>query len=189
MKVKILLEAGHDLALRGMAYSYKDRAIDPDTWWEGQRDKALKRAPLLAPKGEGHNKFLRQIMLWIDIEAPRCWWSEFDTYKVGTVSNSESTMHTLSKRPPMFGDFEYGTHEDTVFTFMRAWEMAKGDVTTLKMNLPEGFLQRRMVTMNYDNLRNIINQRTGHRLKTWQVFIDSIRSQVEHPEYLPLGCH
>ena len=184
MQVNILLEAGHDLALRGMAYSYKDRAIDPDEWWEGQRPRALKRAPLLAPMGGGHNKFLRQIMLWIDIEAPRCWWSEFDTYKVGTVANSESTMHTLSKRPPTVDDFEDSTFFEVINAFSRVWETAKGDVTTLKMNLPEGFLQRRMVTMNYDNLRNIIGQRTGHRLKLWQVFIDSVVGQVEHPEYL-----
>lgn len=186
MKVTILEEAGHDLALRGMAYSYKDRAIDPDSWWEPQRERALKRAPLLAPMDAGHNKFLRQIELWIDIEACRAWWSEFDTYKVGTVANSESTMHTLSKRPPSFDDFEEGTHEDIVFTFMRVWEMAKGDVTTLKMNLPEGFLQRRMVTMNYAVLRNIIDQRDGHRLKWWGVFIEAIRKQVAHPEYLTL---
>jgi len=186
MKVTILEEAGHDLALRGMAYSYKDRAIDPDSWWEPQLERALKRAPLLAPMDAGHNKFLRQIELWIDIEACRAWWSEFDTYKVGTVANSESTMHTLSKRPPSFDDFEEGTHEDIVFTFMRVWEMAKGDVTTLKMNLPEGFLQRRMVTMNYAVLRNIIDQRDGHRLKWWGVFIEAIRKQVAHPEYLTL---
>lgn len=186
MKVTILEEAGHDLALRGMAYSYKDRAIDPDSWWETQRERALKRAPLLAPMDAGHNKFLRQIELWMDIEACRAWWSEFDTYKVGTVANSESTMHTLSKRPPTQLDFEEGTDFEVVDAFSRVWLKAKGDVTTLKMNLPEGFLQRRMVTMNYGVLRNVIDQREGHRLKWWGVFIDAVRQQVAHPEYLAL---
>ena len=69
MKVKILDEYGHELALRGMAYSFKDRADDPDRWWILKRDRAIKRAPMLAPLDGGHNKFLRQIFLWIDIEA------------------------------------------------------------------------------------------------------------------------
>lgn len=185
MQVKIEHEAGHDLALRGMAYSYKDRAIDPSGWWEGQRIKAIKRAPLLAPMDAGHNKFLRQIELWVDVEASRAWWSEFDTYKVGTVANSESTMHTLSKRGPLPEDFEEGTDFRVIDAFISVWHKSKGDINILKMNLPEGFLQRRMVTMNYGVLRNIIAQREGHRLKWWNVFIKEMLQQVQHPEYLP----
>ena len=59
MKVKVLKEAGHDIALMGMSYSFKDRALDPEEWWPNQRTKAEKRAPLLAPREGGHNKFLR----------------------------------------------------------------------------------------------------------------------------------
>jgi len=184
MKVNILLEAGHDLALRGMAYSYKDRAIDPADWWSPQRERALKRAPLLAPLDAGHNKFLRQIALWIDIEACRTFWSEFDTYKVGVVANSESTMHTLAKRAPRFDDFEVGTDASVISEFCHLHLRAKGDINTLKLNLPEGFLQRRMVTLNYGVLRNIIAQRRGHRLKWWGVFITEVMAQVAHPEYL-----
>jgi len=184
MQVTILKEEGHDEALRGMAYSYKDRATGVEVWWGGQRERAEKRAPLLAPMDAGHNKFLRQIMLWVDIEASRAWWSEFDTYKVGTVADSESTMHTLSKRAPTYDDFEEGTFITTFQQFHDVWAAAKGDVTTLKMNLPEGYLQRRMVTMNYAVLRNIIAQREGHRLKWWKVFIDEMTKQVKQPEYL-----
>ena len=72
MKVKILKEEGFDIALRGMAYSYKDRAVDPETWWPNQRERAVARSVKLAPMSGGHNKFIRQIGLWIDIEAPRC---------------------------------------------------------------------------------------------------------------------
>ncbi len=184
MKVKILKEEGFDIALRGMAYSYKDRALHPDLWWEAQRGRAVARAVKLAPMSGGHNKFIRQIGLWIDIEAPRCWWSEFDTYKVGTVAQSESTMHTLSKRAPTEEDFEEGMPLLMFEAFQATWREAKGDVTALKLALPEGYLQRRIVTMNYENLRNIIAQRTGHRLKLWQVFIDQVLEQVEHPEFL-----
>lgn len=184
MRVRIYKESGHEEALMGMAYSYKDRALDPDEWWKGQRERALKRAPLLAPMDAGHNKFLRQICLWIDIEASRAWWSEFDTYKVGTVANSESTMHTLAKRGPVPDDFEEGTHWRVIDAFIDVWKESKGDINVLKMNLPEGFLQRRMVTMNYGVLRNIIAQRTGHRLKWWDHFINAAIEQAEHPEYL-----
>ena len=184
MKVKILKEAGYEEALRGMSYSFRDRAIPVEEWWEGQYPKAVKRAGLLVGKGAGHDKFIRQIQLWVDIEAARCWWSEFDTYKVGTVANSESTMHKLAKREPLLEDFEEGTNENTVAEFLKVWLESKDDINVLKMNLPEGYLQRRMVTMNYQNLRNIIEQRTGHRLKWWQYFIDEIQMQVQYPELL-----
>lgn len=188
MQVTILKEEGHELALRGMSLSYKDRAADVEAWWQGQYPKALKRAPLLAPMDAGHNKFLRQICLWIEIEACRAFWSEFDTYKVGTVANSESTIHTLSKRGPAPEDFEEGTHWRVIDAFTDVWLASKGDINTLKMNLPEGFLQRRMVTMNYAVLRNIIAQREGHRLKWWGVFIEEVKRQVQHPEYLKGGA-
>lgn len=185
MKVLILKEEGHDIALQGMAYSYKDRALDPIEWWDdAARQRAKKRAPLLAPKEGGHNKFLESIVLWIDVEASRAWWSEFDTYRVGTTKQSESTMHTLAKRGPIPEDFEEGTHYAVFDAFCRVWHEAKGDVTVLKMNLPEGFLQRRIVCTNYKVLRNIIAQREGHRLKWWGVFISAVKAQVQHPEYL-----
>lgn len=184
MQVILLEEHGHDLALRGLAYSFKDRALDPEAWWEKQRERAEKRAALLAPKDGGHNKFLRQIQLWVDVEASRAWWSEFDTYGVGVVRQSESTMHTLSKRPPTAADFEEGTNPRMIEAFIADWADTKGDINRLKMGLPEGFLQRRIVTMNYAALKNVIVQRLGHRLKWWQVFIDQMLAQVAHPEYL-----
>lgn len=184
MKVTILREAGYEEALRGMAYSYKDRALDPGEWWQGQYQRAQVRAPKLAPKGAGHNKFLRQIQLWVDIEAPRCWWSEFDTYKVGTVAQSESTMHTMAKRAPTFEDFEADTPAAVIIAFMHAWPDIKGDVTRLKLALPEGFLQRRVVTMNYENVRGIVQQRTSHRLRYWKPFIEGLLSQLDHPEFI-----
>jgi hypothetical protein len=168
-----------------MAYSYKDRAADPDEWWTPEQyAKAIKRSKLLAGKGAGHDKFLRQIVLWVDIEASRAWWSEMDTYKVGTVAQSESTMHTLSKRAPTSADFEEGTPFETIVTFAELWAKHKGDVNILKMALPEGFLQRRIVTMNYETLRAIIDQRTGHRLRWWGEFICAMWDQVQHKEYL-----
>lgn len=184
MQVKVLREAGYEESLRGMAYSYKDRALDPDGWWQGQFEKAKKRSVKLAPMEGGHNKFLESIQVWVDVEASRAWWSEADTYRVGTTKQSESTMHTLSKRMPDTYDFEEGSHNSVVVAFRIVWSESKGDINVLKMNLPEGFLQRRIICTNYKVLKNIIAQRRGHRLKWWDVFIDSLVSQLEHPELL-----
>lgn len=184
MKVKVEKEEGYELALKGMSYSFRDRGLDMQTWWSAQKERAEKRAPLLAPMDAGHNKFLRQICLWVDIEAPRSFWSEFDTYKVGTVANSESTMHRLAKRPPTYEDFEEGTTKATMDCFIQQWDELKGDITSLKENLPEGYLQRRMVTMNYAVLRSIFSQRDEHRYKRWSSFISQIIPQLEHPEFV-----
>lgn len=184
MKLKILEEHGYESALRGMAYSYKDRALDPDEWWSGQFDKAAKRAPLLAPKGLGHNKFLESIQVWIDVEAPRSFWQEFDTYRVGTTKQSESTMHTLQKRKPTYDDFEMGTTTATIDCFINQWENLKSDIVKLKENLPEGYLQRRVVCTNYKVLLNILQQRKDHRYIRWQQFLDDLLNQVQHPELL-----
>lgn len=184
MQVKILREEGYELALRGMAYSFKDRAEPVDEWWVAKQERAHQRAPKLAPMDGGHNKFLESIVLWVDVEAPRSFWQEFDTYRVGTTKQSESTMHTLSKREPLDEDFEDGTSIKMIDAFKAVWHEAKGDITVLKENLPEGFLQRRLVCTNYKVIRNIIFQRDNHRYKRWQTFIDAIKVQVEHPELL-----
>ena len=184
MNVTVLEDSGYDLAILGMAYSYMDRSLSVDEWWIEQKPKAEKRAALLALKDGGHNSFLESITVWIDIEAPRCWWSEMDRYRVGKTQLSQSTMHTLAKRPPMEDDFEQGTPLEVIDAFREVWDRVKGDITLLKLALPEGFLQRRLVCTNYKVLRNIIAQRTGHRLKFWQQFIDDVMAQVDHPELL-----
>lgn len=184
VEVKVRGEYGYEEALRGMSYSYLDEACDVDPWWETQFKKAERRSAILAGKGLGHDKFLESIQIWIDLKASRAFWSEFDTYRVGITKQSSSTMHTLAKRGPVPEDFEEGTHWRVIDAFTDVWLSAKGDINILKMNLPEGFLQRRMVVLNYKCLRNIVQQREGHRLKWWGVFIESVLAQVQHPEYL-----
>lgn len=187
MKVKVLEEHGHDAAMRGMAYSFKDRAEDVEPWWESKRERAKERLKALAHRGGGHNKALESIQVWIDVEATRSFWQEFDTYRVGTTKQSESTVHTLSKRAPTQEDFEEDTPPVMVQAFQTVWHDLKEkgmDVSVLKNSLPEGFLQRRIICTNYKVLQNIIAQRRGHRYKWWDVFINEILDQVEHPEYL-----
>lgn len=184
MKVKVLEEHGYDSALRGMAYSFKDRALEPEQWWNEQKERAYKRAPKLAPMDGGHNKFLESIQVWIDVEASRAFWSEFDTYRAGVTKQSESSMHTLSKRPPTTHDFEADTPLNIIFTFIDCWHQYKGDIVMLKHSLPEGFLQHRVVCTNYKVLKNIIAQRQGHRYKPWDSFIEQLLVQLEHSELL-----
>lgn len=183
MEVNILEDAGYENALRGMSYSFKDRAEPVEPWWEGQFEKATKRAEKLSQMGGGHNDFLKQIMVWIDVEAPRFWWSEMDTYHF-VWKNSESTMHTLSKRGVTYEDFEYPLPSYALH-YLNDLIDQKVPVYILKNTLPDGFLQRRMITTNYMALRNIINQRHDHRLPQWRKFVEAIYSQVDHPELLP----
>lgn len=184
MKATVLRECGYEEALRGMAYSYKDSAIDPAAWWEGQYEKAQKRAKILSHRSGGHNKFLETIQLWIDVQGTRAWWSEMDTYRVGITKQSESTMHTLSRRPPVAEDFEEGTHPRIIQTFTELWPEIKDDINALKKALPEGFLQRRIINLNYKQLQNIYYQRHDHRLLAWREMLSQVLSQIEHPEFI-----
>ena len=184
MKVEILEEAGYEWACMGMAYSYKDRKDDRDLWWAEHKEKAINRAAKLADKDGGHNKFLESIQVWIDIEATRSFWQEMDTYRVGMTKQSESTMHTLNKRRPEVEDFEEYVLPTTVVQFQKVWDEYRTDIMRLKENMPEGFLQRRVVCCNYKVLRNILNQRGKHRYLWWRVFNDEIRNQIQHPELI-----
>lgn len=184
MKTQILKEAGYEQALQGMALSYYDHITPFDQWWTPEKyERAQKRAKSLAFKGMGHSKFLESIQLWIFVQAPRAWWSEFDTYRVGITKQSASTMHTLSKRMTVLSDYEKGTSPYAIIDFNRILS-EEPDITTLKMNLPEGWLQERIISTNYKTLQNIVAQRENHRLVQWKEFCSSLKDQIEHPEFI-----
>lgn len=184
MEVSIIEEHGYESALKGMAYSYFNNLGSPDDWWNEEKfQRAKHRSAKLFNMGAGHNKFLRQIMVWVDINAPRYFWSEFDTYKIGTVAQSTSTMHTLSKREAESSDFEEGTHMSVINAFNNILE-TKPSIDVLKANLPEGFLQRRIVSLNYQTIATIIEQRWDHRLPQWKQFCMYMLDNLEHKEFL-----
>jgi hypothetical protein len=190
MKVKVLGEYGYPLAIRGFGYSYMDSAENPDDFFTPEKYKQIERAALThVGKGRGMDKWLRQVAVYLDIYAPRYWWSEFDTYKVGTVAQSTSTMHTLLKRKVAANDFQGGLSNAMLDEVNRELDYAndKPDIQHAKRYLPEGYLQRRVVSLNYAILRCIIEQRQGHRLPEWAIFIKEVCKQVEHPELLPEG--
>lgn len=151
-------------------------------------------AKKLAWKQGGHNKFLETITLCLDITAPRYWWQEFDTYRVGVTKQSESTMHTIINKPFETIDFESGCPIE-VLKLLNTIREGLIDVKDpvgddkryfeyLKNYLPEGYLQRRIVTLNLKTLQNIWIQRCTHRLPEWKTFFTSIMQDLEyHPQY------
>lgn len=197
MKVTVLEEAGYEWALLGLSKSFKDRAIPHEDWWTYERfEKLNKTAKGMAFNDGGHNKFLESIAVWIDIEAPRGWWQEFDTYRVGITKQSDSTMHTIQRRPTTLDDYELGTHPEMIKAFNLILKQATKGFTLkvrltgqvlqeVKWNLPEGYLQSRVVCTNYRTLRNMFLQRANHNLAQWQTFINETINQLERPELLP----
>jgi len=182
--LKLNHEAGFNAALLGMALSYWDGAEPLETWWDAERvTKASKRAGLLAHKQGGHNKFLETMQVWFTVKASRTFWQEFDTYRVGTTKQSASTMHTLKKRELTKDDFTPETAAGAIAVF-NTIRNATNDITTLKSNLPEGFLQTRVVSTNYKVLQNIVAQREKHRLTEWRVFCEELLKVVAYPTFI-----
>lgn len=149
----------------------------------GKNDLALMKK--LVKAGTDHRKFLRMITVWCDITAPRMWFLEFDTYKVGTVSNSCSTMHTILEMP--FGDNDFDLESDAFsmelvdhLNFIRDRVIELNDVgNTGEANklwrhlinlLPQSYHQKRTVMLNYEVLINMYKARKNHKLDEWREF-------------------
>ena len=181
--VRVLCEAGFKEALFGLSLSY--RTLTPleingtkkDFYDKNHFDKIEKVAQTLAFKGGGHNKFLESMQVWLLIRGSLSFWKQFDTYRVGTTKQSESTMHTLKHRTLTSQDF-------TEETFCFANINNINDIDVLRDNLPSGFLECRVVNTNYKTLQNIIHQRKNHRSKKWNTFIEMLLQQVQHPNLL-----
>lgn len=151
----------------------------------GESDLSLARRLCLA--GSDHRKFLRQIFVSVDITAPLYWWKEYDTYKVGTVANSSSTMHRIHSKPIELSDFSYDRMsdaavaclnktieflEDTRIKFIETKDRSYWhDIIQL---LPSSYNQLRTCTMNYETLINIYYARRTHKLAEWHTLCDWI---------------
>lgn len=171
MDIKILREEGYQEAMLGLSLN-KNQPIE----------RMPSVADKLAHKDGGHNKFLESIQVWIDITAPRYWWSQFDTYRVGVTKQSESTMHTGLNRPLEAIDFEGGIDCSRLRELNFYIEQKEFD--KFKKMLPESFLQRRVVNTNYKALRNIYKQRKNHRLNEWKEFCSYIARDLEFGHWL-----
>ena len=180
----------------------------------GPNDLDLAQRLILA--GNEHAKFMRQIFVSVDISAPLYWWKEFDTYKVGTVANSTSTMHKLSSAPITKEMFEFDDNADDLIvsqgkSINGEWEYVFGDYIedivdmcenlrlkfketgdaaywrALVQILPNAYVQTRTVTMSYANLRNIYFQRKNHKLREWHEFCDWIKTLPYSGELITIG--
>lgn len=153
----------------------------------GENDLSLARR--LAVAGSDHRKYLRQIIVSMDINAPLYWWKEFDTYKVGTVANSCSTMHKIQAKQFVRDDFSHDrlTEEgvaalDALIAFLEC-ERVRFNETKDKSAwhnmiqlLPTSFNQLRTVTLNYEVLINIYYARRTHKLGEWHTLCEAIES-------------
>ena len=153
----------------------------------GENDLSL--ATRLAKAGSDHRKYLRQIIVTMDITAPLYWWKEFDTYKVGTVANSTSTMHKIHAKEFSREDFSCDRMTpdciamlDSVIAYLES-ERIKFNETKEKAHwhnmiqlLPTSFNQLRTVTMNYEVLINIYYARRNHKLAEWRTLCDAIET-------------
>ena len=189
--------------VRQFCFGYKNK----DNYIIGAND--MKLAQTLIKAGNEHRKFMRQIFVSVDITAPLYWWKEFDTYKVGTVANSTSTMHKLATTPITLYCFEiddykkdlkcletydsnievdYSTVDFEVYKFINFLENLRQKYLETKDKrywkelirwLPESWLQKRTITMNYENIRNMYFQRRNHKLTEWS------KSFIKWVESLP----
>ena len=168
------------------SWSKIDSYYEDENFILGEND--LRLAMKLRNAGTDHRKFLRQIFVSVDITAPIYWWKEFDTYKVGTVANSTSTMHKLSSRDLTINDLsvdhcnlkslECLKNLINVFNEIRREYVEtknKEDWYSLIQLLPSSFNQTRTVTLNYENLINIYYARKNHKLDEWHTFCDWIK--------------
>lgn len=163
----------------------------------------LDLAKRLVAAGSEHRKFMRQIGINFDLTAPLYFWKEYDTYKVGTVANSTSTMHKLASTPITIDCFETDDMVDDLKVFDNepynidetvkdVWEGVINACETLRQRyletkdirywkelvrlLPEGWLQTRTCTLNYEVLRTMYHQRKTHKLQEWRDFCKVIET-------------
>lgn len=200
IKVENIETFGWEAAIRGMrnpmnSWEMGDTALLSRGVSIGPKDQDLMKR--LAKAGTEHRKFLRMIHVQMDITAPLYWWKEYDTYKVGTVANSCSTMHRIHAKEFTMDDF---SHEhllvpeklETIIRWLNAYRtmyvtwvdsdihrddcgnpVTKKDIWWQMIQLlPSSYNQRRTVDINYEVVMTMIRQRTGHKLDEWREFLE-----------------
>ena len=171
---------------------------DEYTYDIGPNDRDLMSR--LRNAGTDHRKFMRMIVVYLDITAPLYWWKEFDTYKVGTVANSCSTMHKIHAKEFTFDDFSHEKLINSACMEIREQHIRISPIQALATTieclnsyrdlylqtkdkkywwqmiqlLPSSYNQRRTVMLNYEVLTNIYKSRSNHKLDEWHIFCDWI---------------
>lgn len=183
-RIKVYNIANAIYSARNPLNSWKKSDSDLERDIIGPNDLDLMKR--LYKAGPEHRKYLRQIFVSMDITAPLYWWKEFDTYKVGTVANSCSTMHKIAAKKFEVDDFSYehlfslGTLrmiiQDLNYNRDKFIETKNKDYWWQMIQLlPTSYNQKRTITMNYENVISMIKQRTGHKLDEWNNFIEILK--------------
>ena len=160
---------------------WEDKSNDEVKWIIGEND--MKLMMRLAKAGPEHAKYRRMIVVYADVTAPRYWWTEYDTYKVGTVANSCSTMHKIADKKFTPEDFStehlvgksFAAFKNTidVMNLEREHYLATKDKDCwwqMIQLLPQSYNQKRTIMLNYEVLANIYKQRKNHKLDEWTKF-------------------
>lgn len=193
IKIENLKVYGFESAMRGMRSPMNSWSLN-DTKDNMIGTNDIKLLQQLCKAGADHRKVLRQMLVSFDVVAPLYWWKEFDTYKVGTVSNSCSTMHKLTSRPLTRDDFSF---EDMLLNECIVKEVidnlnarisnyrAYGKVNkslwrTIIQLLPCAYNQRRTITCNYEVILNMYQQRKHHKLSEWRDFCQYMYSHLSY---------
>lgn len=178
---------GWEAAMRGMrnpmnSWDKSDSIFAPDCsgYIPAMGENDLKLMKQLVKAGTDHSKFMRMITVTVDITAPLYWWKEFDTYKVGTVRNSCSTMHKIHEKPFEVDDFSHehlcSNSEKILKKVIEILNIERKNFITSKDKfcwwqliqlLPSSFNQRATVQLNYAVLRNMYHSRKNHKLDEW----------------------
>lgn len=203
--------AGWGPALRGMrnpldSWERADSTFASVNWMEGtptaiyelgDNDETLMRR-LIGAGSSDHCKFRRMLVIWCDVMAPLYWWKEADQYKVGTVTNSCSTMHTIMRREFTREMFSWEDVDNEVIgcvlgelnhlrrCHLNAREAGDDDAAkvfwrSLIQQLPSSWNQRRTLMLNYEVMANVYRARRNHKLKEWHDFIDAMLAELPHP--------
>ena len=183
---------GWKAAIRGMrnpmnSWDKSDSFEEDGDFIIGPND--MKLMWQLIRSGAEHRKFLRMIHAQMDVTAPLYWWKEFDTYKVGTVANSCSTMHKIHSKVFILDDFSHEhltgksleVLQSTIdrLNFCREVYLKDKDKDLwwqMIQLLPSSYNQKRTIDLNYEVCRIIIHQRTGHKLDEWNQFVDALKN-------------
>lgn len=183
---------GWEAAIRGMrnpmnSWDKSDSVFSMGDTFVFENDLSLMKK--LVKAGTDHSKFMRMITVTSDITAPLYWWKEYDTYKVGTVANSCSTMHKIHDKEFTLNDFSHDHLApickdhlvDTigVLNFYRKLYVENGEKShwwQMIQLLPSSYNQKRTVQLNYAVLRNMYNSRRNHKLDEWHTFCEWVEN-------------
>lgn len=169
VQVMILEVTGLNVAF---AYVGLPRGKVADPVASARDDASRKLLTRLISQGDEHAKIMRQVVVHMEITAPRYWWTQFATYEVGREMYSGSTMHTLLR-----DEIEQGRSftPETEYSPALARALRAHDIVKGKANLPEGYLQTRLVMVSYQTLRRMWLQRRKHKLGEWHEFIEALQ--------------